>query len=226
MPYYKFLATVVTCMAGLSAFAKEIPLYETGPAEDSAFIRFVNGTQAPLALTSGQAQNMLELTPEKPVSDFLPVTANRPLKGVFQQGSFRVPSETSVKPGEFVTIVAIPDTAAGMTLHTLRETPDDFNALKASMVLYNLSSQCGQATLTAAGKGVEIFSHVAAHTPSIRRAINPIKLDVQLHCNNQTVGEPVALGQLSAGERYTLFVLPANTPAGIRLYPAKDTISF
>ncbi|ROT44751.1 alginate O-acetyltransferase AlgF [Pusillimonas sp. NJUB218] len=226
MLQHKFLAAAIACLMSLPLSATEIPLYETGPAEDAAFIRFVNGTQASLNIAGGQAKNVIQLTSDKPVSDFVPVAANRPLKGVFEQDATKAPSETVVKPGEFVTVVAVPDQTKGLALQTIRETPEEFNALKASLALYNLSSQCGQATLKVSGKDVEIFSNVAADTASIRRMINPIKLDVQLLCNAKPVGKPMSLGQLSAGERYTLFVLPENSATGTRLYPSTDTISF
>ena len=51
------LATLVP----VAAMTTEIPLYETGPAEDSAFIRFVNGSNAPLNVKGGQAKNQMPL---------------------------------------------------------------------------------------------------------------------------------------------------------------------
>ncbi|WJJ94302.1 alginate O-acetyltransferase AlgF [Neopusillimonas aromaticivorans] len=220
------IGMLLATLAPVAAMTTEIPLYETGPAEDSAFIRFVNGSNAPLNVKGGQAKNQMPLPVAKPVSDFLPVSANRPLKGDFVGANSSTPSETTVKAGEFVTVIALPDTGDALKISTIRETPDDFNALKASLAVYNLSSTCTQASIKVAGRDLELFKTVAAGTASERRMINPVKLDIQLYCNNVPVNEPVALGALSAGTRYTIFLLPDATTSGTRIYPATDNLVF
>ena len=217
------LAALLT-LSGAGAAATEIPLYETGPAEDSAFIRFVNGTDAPLEVKAAGAKAALALGTDKPASNFLPAPAKRALKGDFVQGAATVPTDTTVEPGEFATVIALPDAKGGLVVQTVRETPDDFNALKASVGLYHLSPGCADATVKAAGRNVTLFSGVDAGAASERRQINPVPLSVQLFCAGQASGEPVSLGTLEAGERYTLFLLPA--PNGSRLLHAVDTVSF
>lgn len=220
------IGSLVAALTPLAGLAAEIPLYETGPAEDSAFIRFVNGSNAPLGVRGGQAQSQLDLPTGKPVSDFMPVPANRPLKGDFIQENKSIPSETVVKPGEFVTLIALPDTANTLKISTLRETPEDFNALKASLAVYNLSTACLGATLKVAGRELDLFKDIAVNTASVRRLINPVTLALQLYCDNKPAGTPVALGALEAGTRYTIFLLPAASATETRVYPATDKMAF
>ena len=50
-----------------------------------------------------------------------------------------------------------------------------------------------------------------------------MKLSVQLVCANANVGGPVDLGELKAGERYSVLLLP--TASGPQLVPVTDTLS-
>ena len=50
-----------------------------------------------------------------------------------------------------------------------------------------------------------------------------MKLSVQLRCGGASVGEPLALGELAAGQRYTLFLVPSAQ--GSRLYQAQDNLA-
>lgn len=217
-------ALVLTGLLCSPALARDIPLYETGPAEDAAFIRFVNGSNKPMAVVGAQGRPPLELPSSQPVSDYLPVAANRPLKGDFTQEQARASSETTVKPGEFVTVIGLNDSNGALTTRTLREAPEDFNALKASLAAYNLSHQCPNAGIQVAGRNLAIFKAIAPDSVSERRMINPVSLSVQLTCDDKPVGEPVALGPLEAAGRYTLFLLPSDD--GTRLVPATDTMAF
>ncbi|PTT98460.1 cell division protein FtsQ, partial [Pseudomonas sp. HMWF031] len=56
-----------------------------------------------------------------------------------------------------------------------------------------------------------------------RRSINPVSLSVQLVCANANVGAPLDLGELKAGERYSVLLVPSAT--GPRLLNATDTLS-
>jgi len=109
-----------------------------------------------------------------------------------------------------------------LRLVTLREQPDDFNALKASLAFYSLDGSCANAGLQAAGRNVDIFKDVAEGSLQ-RRSINPLKLSVQLRCGGAAVGQPLDLGQLAAGQRYTLFLVPSAQ--GPRLFQAVDNLA-
>lgn len=225
MKYSRYgLVLALTGLLCAPALGREIPLYETGPAEDAAFIRFVNGTAKPMQVVGTQGRAALELPASQPVSDYLPVAANRPLKGDFTQDKTQAKSETTVKPGEFVTVVGLNDSGGTLKVRTLREAPEDFNALKASLAAYNLSDTCPNASIQVAGRNLAIFKAIEPDSVSERRMINPVNLTVQLLCDDKPAGEPVALGTLEAAGRYTLFLLPSSE--GTRLVPATDTMAF
>lgn len=203
------------------AQAAEIPLYPTGPSEDAAFLRFVNAGEQALELTADGSGASLRLEGDKRASDYLTVPAGKQVKGSLSLNGQQQALDVSVAPGEFATVVGIP-AAQGLNLVTVREQPDDFNALKASLALYSLDATCANAGLQAAGRNVDIFKDVA-NGELQRRSINPLKLSVQLRCGGASVGAPVDLGELAAGQRYTLFLLPSAQ--GPRLLQAEDTLA-
>ncbi len=200
--------------------AAEIPLYPTGPSEDSAFLRFFNAGDTALELSAENGAS-LRLEGDVRASDFLTVPAGKPIKGNLKQGEAQQTLDISVAPGEFASVVGIA-TKQGLNLVTVREVPDDFNALKASLAFYSLDASCANAGLQAAGRNVDIFKDVANGALQ-RRSINPLNLSVQLRCGGASVGEPLALGELAAGQRYTLFLVPSAD--GPRLFQALDNLA-
>ncbi len=200
--------------------AAEIPLYPTGPSEDSAFLRFFNAGDTALELSAENGAS-LRLEGDVRASDFLTVPAGKPIKGSLKQGEAQQALDISVAPGEFASVVGIA-TEQGLNLVTVREVPDDFNALKASLAFYSLDASCANAGLQAAGRNVDIFKDVANGALQ-RRSINPLNLSVQLRCGGASVGEPLALGELAAGQRYTLFLVPSAQ--GPRLFQALDNLA-
>jgi alginate O-acetyltransferase complex protein AlgF len=211
------------CLASLSvAQAAEIPLYPTGPSEDAAFLRFVNASEGVLQLTAAGSGASLRLEGEQRASDFLTVPANKPVQGSLNVGEQQHTLDVSVAPGEFASVVAIAQAGQPLQVLTVREQPDDFNALKASLAFYSLDAQCVDAGLQVAGRSVDIFKAVANGSLA-RRSINPLNLSVQLRCDGAAVGEPLALGDLAAGQRYTLFLVPSAQ--GPRLFQALDNLA-
>ena len=231
--------TALLCAAPMiAATAADTALYETGPAEDSSFLRFVNGTEADLnvgaagsgAAGSGAAtadappsgERGAVLAPADPATGFMPVRAGTPMSGTFSQAGTRVPVKATVAPGEFVTVIATLDAKGALQARTIKEQPDDFNALKASIAFYNVAPRCKAASLQVAGRSTLLFENVA-DGQSARRSINPIKLSVQLVCDGEPSGAPLSMDALLAGERYTVIGVPGGgTP---RLVFAPDTLS-
>lgn len=204
----------LSCLLAAGAAQAEIALYPTGPSEDSAFLRFVNATPAPLQLVAAGSSASLELKTANSVSDYLPVPAGKPIKGTLKQPAASAALDLSVAPGEFATVVAIAD-AKGLRQVVVREQPDDFNGLKASLAFVNVDPACTGAALRPAGRNADLFKD-GAEGQVQRRSINPVKLSVQLVCANANVGAPVDLGDLQAGERYSVIVLPgANGPQAL-----------
>jgi len=218
---WRIVAVLSTLLSGAAVVAADIPLYPTGPAEDAAFIRFVNGMAEPLQVIAHKGQPPLKLDAGTPVSLFYPVTTRSAIKGTLASGNQQLPIEVKAQPGEFVTVVALPG-AKGIGQVSVHDMPDDFNGLKASLGFFNLDGGCADARLRPAGRNADLFKDV---TPGHlqRRSINPVKLSVQLVCANANVGPALDLGELKAGERYSVFLLPASS--GPHLLAAIDTLS-
>ncbi|WP_347557278.1 alginate O-acetyltransferase AlgF [Robbsia sp. KACC 23696] len=227
----RFPRVLLSCLAlsslGLAAFpavAADIPLYPTGPAEDSSFVRFVSGASQTVDVTASGSKARLTLDAANPASHFLPIAAGKPITGTLTSGSAHQDVSATVKPGEFVSIVALDGAKSGAGLHvvTVHESPDDFNALKASVALYNLDARCTAATLKVAGRDIVLLDGVT-EGQSKRRQVNPVSLSVQLTCGGQPSGQPLSLGALQAGQRYTVFLVPSG--AHSRVFFANDAVA-
>jgi alginate O-acetyltransferase complex protein AlgF len=218
---YRLCALFSLLVSG-SLQAAEIPLYPTGPDEDSAFLRFFNAGSGPLELVAAGSGTRLSVDDQQRVSDFLSVPAGKAVKGTLSQGARSQALDIQVEPGEFATVVGI-NGAEGLQLRVVREQPDDFNALKASLAFYSLDASCEEAGLQAAGRNLDIFKAVADGEVQ-RRSINPLKLSVQLTCAGAAQGAPLELGELQAGERYTVFLIPSAQ--GPQLIGTTDKLAF
>lgn len=218
------LPVAAAMAAAVPGLAMATTLYETGPAQDSAFVRFVNGTGAALDVVADGAKARLALPVDRPVSDFQSVKPNSAIGGQFDGAAGRAPIRVQAGPGAFATVVAwrAPGQKAVQTT-VLTETPDDFNSLRASLAFYNFDAQCKGAGLQAAGRNVALFTGVGPNALQ-RRAINPVTLAVQLTCDGAPAGAPLDLGALQAGQRYTVLAVPA-ADGGRRLIRATDTVA-
>ncbi len=215
------LASAVLAVGAASlASAAEIPLYKTGPDEDASFLRFVNATELALQVASAESESKIALDAKRPASDFYQVPANKDIKGKFLGSAAQSDVLLKVKPGEFASAIALQN---GNTLKQviLREEPDDFNALKASVSLYNVDPACAVGGLQVAGRSARLFESVATGTLQ-RRSINPVKISVQLLCDGKPAGAVLDLGQLEGGQRYSVFAVPGT--AGPRIFLAVDAV--
>jgi alginate O-acetyltransferase complex protein AlgF len=204
------------------AQAVEIPLYETGPSQDAAFVRFVNARSGAMEVKAGgSSQTGTTLQPGQPASPFYAVRGHVSVKGSFKNAGLQSDIALSVKPGEFATVVAMPGEAA-IKQTVLRESPDDFNALKVSLALYNLDAHCAAAGLHVLGRSALLFENVANGTLQ-RRALNPVSISVQLLCKGQVTPSKLTLGTLQAGQRYSIFVMPDGV--GSKLLMASDAVA-
>jgi len=202
--------------------AADIPLYPTGPSQDSAFVRFINGTDTNLSVVAGETKAKVSLNVNDPASKYYPVASKVKITGEFSDGKVSSPIALNVKPGEFATVVALAN-GSNLKQAIVKEQPDDFNALKSSLALYNLSSTgCASAGLLVVDRSVSLFEKVQSGTLQ-RRLINPVSLSVQLTCNAKPIGKALDLGLLQAGQRYSIFAVPAMDSA--RIFFATDTIT-
>lgn len=196
----------------------EPKLYPTGPAEDAAFVRFVDALDGPLEIRTGKDAR-IELTAESSSTSWQAVKARTPLAATLSHGGRSEDVKVSVQPSEFVTIAAIPDGASGWRVELGRESPTDFSAFKVSLGLLNLDANCPSATIKLTGKDIVIVEDVAPRSIK-RRQINPVTLGVELYCQGKRTGPPIDLGSLRAGERWTLLVRP--TSEGTQIMPILD----
>ncbi len=218
---WRVLGFAGAALASCSVLA-EVQLYETGPSQDSSYLRFVNGSTQALEVEASASKVKLVLQPSSPASDFQPVRARSEIKGALLQGSARQDVALSVQPGEFATVLGVTDGKGALAVKVLREKPDSFNALKASIGFVNVDPSCTAAGLKVAGRDVALFENASGEAIS-RRMINPVVLSVQLVCGGQAVGAPLDLGQLQAGQRYSVFVVPSAQ--GARLVHSKDNVA-
>ena len=197
-------------VAGL-AHSAETALYATGPAQDASYVRFLNATDDAVVVTNGAAKLNLATTLAGRVSHFFPVKAGAKLGASIQVHGQTYSVSAVAKPSEFMTIVIVPQAAGHWSSEIVREVPSDFNALRASLSLVNLDQKCASAELLGGAKHQSIVSGVGVFAIG-RRSINPVNLSVQLTCAGQVQGGDVAVGQLQAGERYSVFLLPLKSP--------------
>ena len=202
----KLALIALATTACVAAHAAGTALYDTGPGQDAAFVRFVNATAQPLEVVSGKARLPLPLS--EPVSEYLSVKPNTDIGGKLEGGGQTGKVSVRTKPSAFSTLVALPGPGGkGIGTLVISESPDDFNGLKSALAFYNFDAGCKAAGLETAGKAVPVFKDVTEKTVQ-RRMVNPIALAVQPTCEGKPRGAPVDLGTLKAGERYSLLLVP------------------
>jgi alginate O-acetyltransferase complex protein AlgF len=211
-------ASLAFMTSSFYVLAEEIPLYPTGPDADSAFIRFVNSDSGDLVVASGRAKTVLNSL--RPSTGYLSVVGGDRVNGkLSHQNAESVSLEIIPEAGEFVTVLVVLKNGK-LSWSLLRETPDEFNALKASIGFSDMSAGgCDKAELKVDGRDVTLFKGVRPGTMA-RRLINTVPLKVQLYCADKSYGAVVDLGQLAAGERYSALVLPSGN--GSRLLFIND----
>lgn len=204
------------------ALAEQIALYPTGPAQDSAYLRFVNVSTSPLQLTPEGGQASLKLEAAKVASDFIPVPGGKAVKGTLSRDGKSAQLDVQVAPGDFATVFALND-AQGIRQVVVDEPFDIPNQLKASLALFNADPACANAKVKLAGRDLDLFQKAPEGNPR-RQEINPrASLGVQLECAGKAVGNPVELGALEAGKRYSLLLVPGA--AGPQLLSVTDTVA-
>lgn len=193
----------------ISDAAAEPQLYETGPTEESSYVRFVNATDADVTVVASKKSAKIDLSvrDEGRTSRFFTVKAGSKLTATIHGKTAKSAIEVVGKPWEYITIAILPDGAARIKTVQLKETPDDFNAMRSSVALFNLDAQCGSAFIQGGAKNTAILENVQPFSVQ-RRLINPVKLSAKAGCDGQST--PVEMAQLQAGERYSVFLMTLN----------------
>jgi alginate O-acetyltransferase complex protein AlgF len=188
------------------AEAAEGRLYPSGPPNGVAYLRFVNLTAHELTITSPAAKISMAADAAHRVGEFDPVTPGVALTGAAQQGEATKPISVTLTPNEFATVAVTEDGADGIAITVFRETPNDFNALKSSLALMNADKSCSAAQLVAGDNHQAVIPDVAPGAVG-RRLVNPVNAELGVSCGDPAQPVPAKLGQLNAGDRYTIFVV-------------------
>ena len=187
-------------------------LYDSGPARGAGFIRIANVSNGVVSITpAGRAR--IDLSAE----DALRVTRFEAITPGKIAASIRVGNQTRKLN------VAIGVAANGSIATTVfRETPKDFNALRSSLALFGVDKTCANARLVA-DKNTVVIAGVAPGSLG-RKAVNPVKVALAVFCAKETRGLPAELGQLEAGERYSVLIFAAQG-AGRRVLALRDEMA-
>ena len=203
----------ITQLAGMLVFLgfsgslmAEPQLYETGPSEESSYVRFVNATGNAIEISSskGSAKVALNTAANERVSHFFTVKAGVQLTASIQGNGRKVQVAVQGKPWEYITVAILPLDTKQFKTATVKETPEDFNAMRSSVALFNLDATCMKAAMHGGAKDASIFEDVRPFTLQ-RRLINPVKLNATVGCEGSSIA--VDMSQLQAGGRYSVFLV-------------------
>ncbi|HVH82098.1 MAG TPA: alginate O-acetyltransferase AlgF [Stellaceae bacterium] len=201
--------------AALAAFIAEDAaaadrLYPSGPPNGVAYLRFVNLTPQQVTITSPAAKITIPADAAHRVGEFDPVTPGVALTGTAQLGGASQPINVTLAANEFATVAVTEEGGSGIAVSVFRETPSDFNALKSSLGLFNADKACVAAQLVAGDNHQAVIPDVAPGAIG-RRLVNPVNAELGVACGDPAQAAPAKLGQLSAGDRYSVFVVAAGS---------------
>lgn len=200
------------------SIAAEGRLYPSGPPNGVAYLRFVNLAPSEVTITSPAAKIAIPADDAHRVGEFDPVTPGVALTGSAQLGEATKPINVTLAANEFVTVAVMAD-GNGVALDVFRETPSDFNALKSSLALFNADKNCAQAQLVAGDNHQSVIGDVAPGALG-RRLVNAVNVELAVACGDPAQAVPTKLGQLNAGDRYSIFVIAGQS--GPQVVAARD----
>ena len=183
-------------------------LYDSGPAHGAGFIRIANVSNGIVSITpAGRAR--IDISGE----DALRVTRFEAIVPGKISASIRVGNQAreldlAIAANELVTVVIGVAANGSIVTTVFRETPQDFNALRASIALFGVDKTCASARLVAE-KDTVVIAGVAPGSLG-RKAVNPVKVSFAVFCSDQPAGLRAAPRPLEAGERHTVLTFAAQ----------------
>jgi alginate O-acetyltransferase complex protein AlgF len=201
------------------AVAAEGRLYPSGPPNGVAYLRFVNLAPHEVTITSPAAKITLPTDAAHRLGEFDPVAPGVALTGTAQLGEAAKPIDVTLKANEFATVAVVADGADGIAVTVFREDPSDFNALKSSLGLFNADKSCAAAQLVVGDNHQGVISDVAPGKIG-RRLVNAVNAELGVTCGDPAQAAPAKLGQLNAGDRYSIFVVAGA--AGREILAGRD----
>ncbi len=205
------LVGLAVVLAG-PALAQEA-LYGAQPPAGSAYVRFANGTPAPVDVSSSVLPSQsLTTTDAGRVTPYAVVekVAGRKITLTVRSGARDTTADVTLAPDGFATILvrAAPDGALTATV-----TPDgaEFNQARARLSFYNATPSCGAASLALVPAGTPVFADVAPGN-SKSRNVNPVTASIRAACTSGAAPD-LALGGMEVGGSYSVWLMqPADKP--------------
>ncbi|MEI7455685.1 MAG: hypothetical protein WCK93_03085 [Nitrosomonadales bacterium] len=193
----------------LSAAAVAEPqLYETGPSEESSFVRFVNATDTEVTIATAKGkEKVLGTKPDARVTRFFKIKSGAKLSATIQGSGAHVAVDVVGKPWEFITVAVLPSGAKQIKTSLLRETPSEFSGTRASLALLNLDAKCSSANLSIVEKNATA-SYEVKPLAMQRHLTGSDKQPGAINCSGSATA--VDLSGLESGSRYSLFLLGVN----------------
>lgn len=197
-------------------------LYDSGPAHGAGFIRIANISNRVVSITpAGRARIDIGAEDALRVTRFEAIVPGK-IVAAIHVGKQTKQLDVAIAANELVTVVIGAAANGGITTTVFRETPQDFNALRASIALFGVDKTCANARLVAE-KDTVVIAGVAPGSLG-RKAVNPVKATLAVFCADQPVGLPAAPGPLEAGERYSLLIF-AGQGGGRRVLALRDEMA-
>lgn len=196
-----------TSLFGSMLANAEPQLYDTGPTDVMSFVRFLNATDESVSVVSAQGAAKIDLTTQTTgrISGYFAVKSDVTLLATIRGINKKQAVQLTGKPWEYITVAILPN-GAQLKTTLVRESPTDFNAMRTSLALFNLDTQCSCATLLGGTKNTPVLEN----TPPFevrRRLVNPIKLAASIRCDAKSTAVPIDFSQLQAGGRYSIFIV-------------------
>ena len=201
-------AALISGVAG-RAEAADGRLYPSGPPNGVAYLRFVNLAPREVTIISPAAKIAIAAEAGKRVGEFDPVPPKTALTGTAQLGDKTQPINVTLAANEFATVAVVGDGVGGIAVEVFRETPSDFNAQKSSLGLFNADKACAKAQLVAGDNHQAVITDVAPGAVA-RRLVNPVAAELGVACADPAQAAAAKLGQLNAGDRYSIFVIASG----------------
>ncbi|MGH7092498.1 MAG: alginate O-acetyltransferase AlgF [Stellaceae bacterium] len=204
------------------ARAAEGRLYPSGPPNGVAYLRFANLSAQPVKVISAGGTLTLTTDVGHRVGEYDPVTPGNELSGTVEIGGKTAPIKLKLTQNELLTAVVTTGGDGAPVVTLVGDTPTEFNAQKAALALYNLDKSCGTATLEAGAGHVAVVQHVAPDGIG-RRLVNPVNVALTVACGAGAPGVVAKLGQMDAGERYSVFLYAGG--AGAQTLALRDEMA-
>ena len=207
------LIPALCVLLGVAPALAQEALYGAQPPPGSAFVRFVNATDAAIDLRpSFLAASSLGTAGPARVSAYAVVerVAGRSLPLEMRSAGHAGQATLTVPPDSFNTVLVRDD--AGKLSAAVVKDGAEFNQARARLSFYNATPACPAAGLALVPAGTAVFADVAAGGGRTR-SVNPVKAMVHASCTGRAADD-IMLDNMEVGGSYSVWLmLPGGRPA-------------